>query len=237
MSELIYLLEDEPDIARLFAHALAKQGFETRTFTRISTFCDALAAARPDLCVIDLGLPDGDGAELLEQELAAAETPAIIVSGRGALADKLQSFEAGAEDYLVKPIDPEELAARARVVLRRRLKKTQTAEPEAIAEFDGWRANFSTYTLSAADGGKEALSQAEAVLLRGFLDAPGRVLSRAALLDICGPVTEDSFDRAIDVRVSRLRKKLREDRRNPTIIKTVYGAGYLFAADVTWISR
>ncbi len=236
MSGRVYILEDEAEIAELYARALRREGFEPRIFNRIAGFCAALAEARPDLCVIDLGLPDGDGAELLGQEIAAADAPTIIVSGRGALADKLQGLEAGAEDYVVKPVDPAELAARARVVLRRRRASRSAAEDE-IAEFAGWRVNFSTYRLSAPDGDEEALSQAEATLLRGFVDAPGRVLSRAALLDICGPVAEEAFDRAIDVRVSRLRKKLRDDPKRPGLIKTVYGAGYVFAAEVAWISR
>lgn len=237
MSGRVYILEDEAEVADLYAKALREEGFEPMVFDRISAFCDALAAQKPDLCVIDLGLPDGDGAELLGQEIAAAEAPTIIVSGRGALADKLKGLESGAEDYVVKPVDPAELAARARVVLRRRGGAAGRSTREEIASFAGWRANFSTYRLLAEDGAEEALSQAEATLLRGFVDAPGRVLSRAALLDICGPMTEEAFDRAIDVRVSRLRKKLRDDPRRPALIKTVYGAGYVFAADVDWISR
>ncbi|MCI4664736.1 MAG: response regulator transcription factor [Neomegalonema sp.] len=237
MTRQVYILEDEADAAQLFERALAAEGFQTRLFGRIADFCDALAAQCPDLCIVDLGLPDGDGAELLGRELAAAEAPTIIVSGRGALADKLRGLEAGAEDYLVKPFDPAELAARAQVVLRRRSNAARAQKPDEIAAFAGWRVNFSTFHLIATDDTEDGLSKAEAALLRAFVDAPGRVLSRTALLEICAPLGDEAFDRAIDVRVSRLRKKLGDDPKRPTLIKTVYGAGYVFAAKVEWLSR
>lgn len=233
MSELVYILEDDQDVAAIFARALEQEGFTPELFRRIADFRRALAHRRPALSILDLGLPDGDAAELLGREIAAAGAPTIIVSGRSALEDKLLGLEGGAEDYVVKPVDPAELVARARIVLRRRTEAASAARDE-IAEFAGWRANFATYRLTAPEGDDEALSQADAVLLRGFLEAPGRVLSRSALLDLCGAIGQEAFDRAIDVRVSRLRKKLRDDPKKPELIKTVYGAGYVFAAEVRW---
>lgn len=247
MTKTVYILEDERDVAELFERALRRESLAPRIFTRLADFLAALNAERPDLCIVDLGLPDGDAAALFGREIASADAPTIIVSGRGALADKLHGLESGAEDYIVKPVDPAELAARARVVLRRRddRSRARSSDSEDVAVFAGWRANFSTYRLTAEpahDGEAPAaahqmLSQTEAVVLRAFVDAPGRILSRAALLSMCEPIGEELFDRAIDVRVSRLRKKLRDDPKRPKLIKTVYGAGYVFAAQVRWLSK
>ena len=150
-------------------------------------------------------------------------------------------MEHGADDYLVKPVDPLELAARSRAVLRRGAAAAQTQQAAAsdsssaaIAQFAGWRADFDAYRLIAPDGAEEEMTHAEATLLRAFVEAPGRVLTRNTLLDICAPLGDESFDRMIDVRVSRLRKKLRDDPRKPTHLKTVYGAGYIFASPVVW---
>lgn len=235
MKSLVYLLEDEAEVARVMRRELEAQGFEVERFARRAELQQALGCRRPDLCLVDLELPDGDGLSLVGEALRAAGIPVIIVTGRGELTDRLIGLEVGADDYIVKPFEPRELAARVRAVLRRGKPRSEGATPvRRCAHFDGWRADLDACTLTAPDGETIQLSAAETVLLRSFIEAAGRVLSRAQLLDLTGGDDLEAFDRAMDVRVSRLRKKLRDTTRAPTMIRTVYGAGYVFTPRVTW---
>ncbi|MFY0735748.1 MULTISPECIES: response regulator transcription factor [Aurantimonas] len=243
MHKRIFILEDDRDLAAVFARELTEQGFVVATFQRIADFRRQLGAAPPDLCIVDLGLPDGDGLALLKDELGRHGLPIVIVSGRGALDDRLRGLESGADDYLTKPVEPLELAARIRSVLRRTsrnreatptLRASATARTD-IAEFAGWRADFGSLTLRAPGGAEQPLSRSDAELLRAFLEAQGRVLSRDFLLELFSASGEEAFDRSVDVRVSRLRKKLDEDPKKPVHVRTVYGAGYVFATRVDWV--
>jgi two-component system, OmpR family, response regulator len=237
MKQLIYLLEDEADVAWIIQRALEEQGYEVAWFRRRAELLRMLDQRRPDLCLVDLELPDGDGLTLVSELLHRMRIPAIIVTGRGGLTDRLIGLEVGADDYIVKPFEPRELAARARAVLRRGAVEpsAQEAHPgRRRATFGGWCADFAACALTAPDGERIELSAAETALLRVFVEAPGRVLSRAALLDLSGPAGLDRFDRSMDVRVSRLRRKLRENPKASVIIRTVYGAGYIFTPRVAW---
>jgi len=242
------VVEDEPEIARLISQALAPHGFAV---TAVGTGREALACCQeepPDLAIIDLGLPDGDGLDLLRRLQQTCPCAVIILTGRADVADRVLGLELGADDYLVKPFDPRELAARARTVMRRYQasevaterrsgeKGGNWAEPHSktewsIARFGPWAFDPGTFSLRHDDGAEQILTAAEAELLLAFLRHPNRILSREAL---AGGVRLEAFDRSIDVRVSRLRKKLRDHPNTPKIIKTVYGAGYLFALPVTW---
>ncbi len=236
MKSLIYLLEDDADVAAVTRRALETQGFEVERFARRLDLERALDTRQPDLCLVDLELPDGDGLSLVGQALRAARIPVIIVTGRGDLTDRLIGLEVGADDYIVKPFEPRELVARARAVLRRAAEARPALETSArrLARFEGWIADLEACTLTEPEGKVVQLSASETVLLRAFIEAAGRVLSRAQLLDLTGEDDLEAFDRAMDVRVSRLRKKLRDNTRSPTMIRTVYGAGYVFTPRVTW---
>jgi two-component system, OmpR family, response regulator len=235
----IYILEDDRDVATVFARALRAEGFQVSPFGDIGSFARRLAEAAPQLCIVDIGLPDGDGLSVLRNSLARQGVPTIIVTGRGGLADKLKGLDEGADDYIVKPVEPLELVARVRTVLRRAsgrdADRSHAAEAPAVAEFAGWRVDFTTFQLTSPERDTAVLSRSDARLLRAFLEAQGRVLTRDFLLDLCELGADENLDRAIDVRVSRLRKKLRDDSRSPTHIRTVYGAGYVFASPATWI--
>jgi len=237
----IYILEDDADVAAAFARALRAENYAVETFTGSRHFTQRVKDDPPDLCIVDLGLPDGDGLSVIRHRLSREGVATIIVTGRGGLDDKLRGLDYGADDYLVKPVEPLELAARVRTVLRRTSKAAApiaAAQEETageIAQFAGWRADFGNFQLISPSEEVATLSKADAQLLRAFLDAQGRVLTREFLLDLCALDGDDNFDRSIDVRVSRLRKKLKDDSRSPTHIRTVYGAGYVFASPITWL--
>lgn len=234
----IYILEDDSDVAAVFARALTGEGYQVQSFAEVGSFARRVVEAAPDLAVVDLGLPDGDGLSVLRGSLSRQGVATIIVTGRGGLSDKLKGLDYGADDYVVKPVEPLELVARVKTVLRRvggPAAKLPDAAHATIAEFAGWRVDFDTLQLTSPEQDTATLSRSDARLLRAFIDAQGRVLTREFLLDFCEIGAEENFDRAIDVRVSRLRKKLRDDVRSPTHIRTVYGAGYVFASPATWL--
>ncbi len=232
-SPIIFVLEDEAEIARLVCASLRESGFR---YEHLSTGRQLLSRARqtaPDLCIIDLGLPDMDGMQVLRELQDASPCAVLILTGRNDVTDRVLGLELGADDYLVKPFEPRELVARVRSILRR----YQHAAPETppaertTARFAGWTFDSGRHALAAPDGRETALSSAEAALLTLLLRRPNKILSREQLL---GERDIDPFDRSIDVRISRLRRKLDDDPQNPRLIRTVYGAGYLFSAQVSW---
>ncbi len=228
---LVAILDDEPQIRLMLAEALEEAGFRTAGFGRATEFEAALARLAPDVCLVDLGLPDRDGLALVHRLALESGAAVIIISGRAQVQDRVTGLELGADDYVIKPFEPVEVVARVRALLRR---GQQGAARRERARFNGWTAHFDRYLLTADDGEEVALSHAEGEVLRLFLDNPRRLISRAQMQESLGGTAGASFDRAMDVRVSRLRTKLREDPRNPRLIKTIYGAGYIFLGEVAW---
>ena len=223
---LVTILDDVPEIRSLLSSALEAAGFETQSFGRASDFEKALGRLTPDICILDLGLPDKDGLALVHRLAEERSCAIMIISGRAMVQDRIVGLELGADDYITKPFDPDEVVARARAVLRRRSK----AEPEEEARlrFGAWVADFHQFTLAHDDGAVSDLSQGEAQVLRLFLRSPNRLITRDQILNDLGGDGDEGFDRAIDVRISRLRTKLRDDPKSPKLIKTIYGAGYIF---------
>ena len=229
---LIAILDDEPEIRRLLASALEDAGFRTASFARATEFEAGLRRMTPDACLIDLGLPDRDGLALVHRLATQSGTTVIIISGRAQVQDRVTGLELGADDYVIKPFDPAEVVARIRARLRKPAR--EAARGGQSARFAGWTADFDRYALTAPGGEDTPMSHAESELLRIFLDSPRRLITRAQMLEQVGGTAGDSFDRAMDVRVSRLRTKLGEDPKNPRLIKTIYGAGYIFLSEVAW---
>jgi len=228
---LVTILDDEPEIRLMLAEALEEAGFRTLGFSRATEFEAALHSTAPDVCLVDLGLPDKDGLALVHRLALESGAAIIIISGRAQVQDRVTGLELGADDYIIKPFDPAEVVARVRA----RLRKNRSAEKSsAKARFNGWTANFDSYTLVDEEGRETPFSHAEGEVLRLFLESPKRLVSRARMQEALGGGAGESFDRAMDVRISRLRTKLREDPKNPRLIKTIYGAGYIFLGDVTW---
>ncbi|EIE49502.1 chemotaxis protein CheY [Salipiger aestuarii] len=228
---LVSILDDEPAIRSMLSEALADAGFRTSAFARAAEFEAALKRARPDVCLVDLGLPDRDGLSLVHRLALEQGAVVIIISGRAQVQDRVTGLELGADDYIIKPFDPTEVVARIRARLRAPRRETQRGN---TARFAGWTAHFDRYALEDAGGVETPFSHAEGEVLRLFLDAPKRLITRAQMQESLGGAAGESFDRAMDVRISRLRQKLREDPRNPRLIKTIYGAGYIFLGDVEW---
>ena len=238
MSARVAILDDDPDIRALLSDALAAAGMEVATYGRADAFEAALRAAPPgrgpDVCLVDLGLPDRDGLAVVSRLALEGGAAIVIISGRGQVQDRVTGLELGADDYVVKPFEPAEIVARVRA----RLRKAPAAAERTIANFGAFAADFGRFALQGppdrVPGGEVAFSQAEGEVLRLFLERPRRLLSRAEMQEALGGTAGESFDRAMDVRVSRLRAKLGEDPKAPALIRTIYGAGYIFLSDVTW---
>ena len=233
---LIYVVEDDLAIARLVLAALHEFGFATEAFGSATAVLRRLRTERPDLCIVDLGLPDMDGIELVRQITTVSSSGVLILTGRGHTVDRVMGLELGGDDYMVKPFEPRELVARVRSILRRRAVGAGSGagtpgQPRRHASFLGWRLDCAANILRAADGSEHHLGTAETQVLRAFIERPFQILTREQLI---GQRDLSPGDRSIDVRISRLRRKLECDPQNPKIIKTVYGAGYMFSAAVTW---
>ena len=228
---LVTILDDERAIRQMLTDALEEAGFETMSFARATEFEAALKTTIPDVCLVDLSLPDKDGLTLVHRLALEQGASVIIISGRAQVQDRVTGLELGADDYIIKPFEPAEVVARVRARLRKAAPAPQSTE---TARFNGWTAHFERYILVDQAGQETAFSHAEGEVLRLFLERPKRLISRANMQETLGGAAGESFDRAMDVRISRLRTKLGEDPKNPRLIKTIYGAGYIFLGDVSW---
>ncbi len=229
---LISILDDEPEIRRILTDALEEAGFRTQCFARAREFEAALKRTVPDVCLVDLSLPDTDGLAIVHKLALERGSTVIIISGRAQVQDRVAGLELGADDYITKPFDPTEVVARIRARLRGAQPQVSAGD---TAEFNGWTVHFDRYLLQDSKGMETPFSHAEGEVLRLFLESPKRLISRVQMQDALGGAAGDSFDRAMDVRISRLRTKLGEDPKNPKLIKTIYGAGYIFLGDVLWL--
>jgi two-component system phosphate regulon response regulator OmpR len=189
-----------------------------------------------DLILLDLGLPDEDGLTLARDIRAMSKTAIIIISGRADDVDRIVGLEVGADDYISKPFNLREVLARVKSVLRRTQTGTvavrEAAEGEALLHFDDWVLDPDRRELTAPGGENIQLTTGEFELLSVFVNNAGRVLTRDFLMDQTRGRTWETFDRAIDAQVTRLRRKLGDDGANPTRIKSVRGVGYLFTPRV-----
>ncbi|WP_415034663.1 response regulator transcription factor [Azonexus sp.] len=228
--KLIAIVEDDPDIARIIEQVLGDFGFRTLWCRSGNDLLRRLRQSAPVLCIIDLGLPDMDGIEAMQKVRAQTACGILILTGRAHVSDRVMGLELGADDYMLKPFEPRELVARVRSILRRRENLPGEAA-RSIARFSGWQFNQANNTLRTPGGEETVLSTAEAELLQIFVKNPNRILNREKLM---GGRDDNASDRAIDVRISRLRRKLEPEADSPSFIKTVYGAGYLFLAEVSW---
>lgn len=226
------VVEDEEDLRRSVAEYLALQGYTVSPAANGAELRAVLAEGGVDLVLLDLRLPGEDGLSILRGLRQAGELPVIMVTAMGDPVDRIVGLEMGADDYVVKPFEFRELLARIRTVLRRteRHPDQVTGEEECDGVVRVGRAmlDLNARRLSEADGTDVPLTSMEYDLLTVFLRRPNRVLSREQLLELAHDNDWEPFDRSIDIRIARLRKKIEVDPANPTTIKTVRGAGYIF---------
>jgi DNA-binding response OmpR family regulator len=231
----IHVLEDDPLVAVTLTRTLEEYGFSCRWYRSAAELFASLKQFAPALCIVDLGLPDRDGLDVVRELQKNFDCGLMILTGRGFLSDRVLGLELGADDYVVKPFEPRELVARVRSILRRRRpNRMPQNEGRRVAYFDGWRFDPASFALTDPDGVVEVLGAAEAQLLQVFLERPNRIQSREQLARSPDLLP---LDRSVDVRISRLRRKLRDDPYSPRLIKTVYGAGYLLAVTVNWTTN
>jgi len=229
----ILVVDDDAEIQALLARYFGNHGFRISAAGDGAAMRAAIESGPVDLVLLDLGLPREDGLELTRWLREHWSGAIIILTGRGESVDRVVGLELGADDYVTKPFELRELLARVRSVLRR----AQPAPVPAAAappgvEFAGFRFEIDARRLIGPDGAEIALTTGEFELLQVFLAAPNRVLTRDQLIGQMHGREAGPFDRAIDVQVGRLRKKIEHDPTRPELIKSVRGAGYLFAARV-----
>jgi DNA-binding response OmpR family regulator len=232
----IAIVDDEPDITQLLAGYLSRQGFRVSALGSGHALIELMSADRPDLVLLDLGLPGEDGFAIARKLRERWQCGLIIVTGRGDAVDKVVGLEIGADDYVTKPFDLRELLARIKAVLRRLAPPAEAAAaPQAPRErlcFDGWELDVAARRLLDRSGESVLLTGGEFDLLCLLAQHAGRVLSRDFLLEHTRGRDAAPFDRTIDVQIGRLRRKLGDDADDAQVIKSVRGVGYVLTPRV-----
>jgi DNA-binding response OmpR family regulator len=223
----ILVVDDEPKIATLARDYLEHAGFAVLTAGDGPTALDTIRQRRPDLVVLDLGLPGLDGLDVTRELRRSSTIPIVMLTARDDELDKLLGLELGADDYLTKPFSPRELVARVRAVLRRAERAPEAAETiragDVVLDLPRMRAEV--------EGTVVDLTPTEFQLLATMAARPGRIFTRAQLLDTLHGIAFETYERAIDSHIKNLRRKLEPDPREPRYVLTVYGVGYRFADD------
>jgi DNA-binding response OmpR family regulator len=230
----VLVVDDDAAIRRLVDDYLLQHDFRVSGATTGAELMSALGAQVIDLVLLDLRLQGEDGMQLLRQLRAHSHIPVIILTGRTEEADRVMGLELGADDYLTKPFSPRELLARIRTVLRRTHagQEVHGAPVCRAYRIPGWELNLRTRRLTAADGGQVPLSNGEFNLLAALLSTANRVVTRDQLIEMSRRYDNEVYDRAVDVQILRLRRKLERNPAEPQIIVTERGAGYRIAVPV-----
>ncbi len=231
--QVLMLVDDEPALREPLAEYLTRQGFSVVQASSAAEARSRLRDVEPQLVLLDIMMPGEDGLSLCRHLTETKALPVILLTAKGEATDRIVGLEIGADDYVVKPFEPRELVARIRSVLRRSARGTavEPSENEGFA-FEGWRLDPLKRRLIDPQGAIVAISSAEFRLLVAFLEHPRQVLDRDRLLDMVQGREAHLFDRAVDNQISRLRRKIEVDSRNPQLIQTVWGGGYMLAAEV-----
>jgi two-component system OmpR family response regulator len=230
----ILVVDDHSDIRQLVARYLTKHGFRASTAESAAAARRLMQAAKIDLVVLDIMMPGEDGLSLTRSIRENEDIPVILLTAMGEETDRIVGLEVGADDYLAKPFNPRELLARIKSVLRRTQAVPRARDiVRGRLRFDRWILDPARRELVDEGGTSVALSSGEFRLLAALLERPGMVLTRDQLLDLTRGRAAQPFDRSIDNQISRLRKKIERDPRNPTLIRTAWGDGYSFAGEVT----
>jgi two-component system, OmpR family, response regulator len=232
----VVVVDDHGDIRDLVRQYLEQQGYKVSAVESGTALRRLLERQTVDLIVLDVMMPGEDGLSVCRHVRASTSIPIIFLTAMADDTDRIIGLELGADDYLVKPFNPRELLARIRAVLRRAsnpVSQQAAVNPKNI-RIGPWRVNMGRQEISGEDGVGIPLSTAEFRLLKVFIERPGLILSREQLLDLTVGRTADIFDRSIDNQVSRLRKKIEDNPKSPSIIKTHWGGGYSLSAEVAF---
>ena len=233
----LLIVDRDPPVRTMLTPYLEGEGFRVSEAGSGREMREVLARSPVDLVLLDRVLPGEDGLTLARELRRRLDVGIIILTGRGDVIDRVAGLEVGADDYLTKPFHPREVLARVRSVLRRtraapRAESGGEEPAEADYRFEGWEVEARKRRVVAPDGREVALTTAELDLLLAFLAHPGEVIDRDRLMGLAKGRAWAAQDRSIDQQVARLRRKIEADPRRPSLIKSVRGAGYLFAADV-----
>ena len=235
MNSRLLIIDDDEKLNLLLTDYLGKMGFEVLSAVLPEEGLQLLEKKNPDLVILDVMLPEMDGFEVCRKIRQSSIVPVIMLTARGEVMDRVVGLEIGADDYLPKPFEPRELLARTRSVLRRSesLASVTSSDEGTSYEFDGWSLNINRREFINPAGDHIDLTSGEFDFLKVFVEHPNRVLSRDQILEIAYTNDSPAYDRSVDIRIARLRKKIEQDPKAPQWIKTVRNAGYIFTATVS----
>jgi two-component system OmpR family response regulator len=232
----LLVVDDHHEIRDLVSKFMTGHGFRVTTAPDGKAMRKALESGGVDLIILDLMLPGEDGLSLCRWVRSTSAVPIVMLTAMGEETDRVVGLEMGADDYLAKPFSARELLARVKAVLRRTQGQGGGAaarEGGNVYRFAGWRFDAARRELESADGVAVPLSSGEVELLTVFVQRPQRVLNRDQLLDLARGRSANVFDRSMDTQISRLRRKIEDDQKDPKLIKTVWGEGYVFTPAVS----
>ncbi len=227
----VLVCDDERDLREMLQEYLEKRGFTVRLASNADELRAGIAEAEPDLIILDINMPGEDGLSALRTLRTGSDIPVVMLTAAGETIDRILGLEMGADDYLGKPVDLRELEARIKAVLRRRNPAPGEAAPvngQATTKFGDFTLDLGSTKLFNGSGEEVALTAMEFRLLKLFAENRGRVLNRDQILEQAHDRSWDPFDRSIDIRISRLRRKIEKNPQKPAIIRTVRGIGYIF---------
>jgi len=231
-TQQVLVVDDDPDIRELISDYLSGVGYAVATASDAAAMRARVQERVPDVVLLDVGLPGEDGLSLARYLREHHDIGIIMVSGAGEAVDRIIGLEVGADDYIAKPFDPRELHARIKSVLRRYQRASVDAPTSSPSDkrvpVGGCQLNVVSRQLFGPDGAEVPLTAMEFELLQVFIERPGRPLSRDQILTLTQNREWDPFDRSIDIRIARLRKKIEVDPDKPQLIKTVRGVGYMY---------
>jgi len=229
----VLVVDDDRSIREMLAEYLSSEGYEVVAAEDGAAMRVAIERSAPDLVLLDLKLPQEDGLSLARYLRERYDVGIIMVTGAGGVVDRIVGLEVGADDYVAKPFDPRELLARIKSVMRRMHARPassgQTAE-RSLVPFGSCRLDLESHQLFNGDGTEIPITSMEFDLLKVFAENPGKALSRDRILTLTKNREWDPYDRSIDIRVARLRRKVEADPENPQVIRTVRGVGYMFVS-------
>lgn len=234
-SKLILIVDDDQEIRELLQEYLVRAGFDVLVAANGIEMYQHLASAAPDLIILDIMMPGDDGFHLCQKVRRDSQVPIIMLTAASDEADRVIGLELGADDYIAKPFSPRELLARIKALLRRAdFRQPEKESSRRIVHFADWTLDTLSQHLTYKDGSKLDLTGSDFILLSLFLQSPGKVLDRDSISDATRGRETLPLERGIDVQISRLRQKLGDNGKNPRIIKTIRGSGYMLIAEVSY---